>query len=83
MLEEAHQVHPFARWWVKADEYNIVSGLEESLQNEWNGDADLETGQLLVMYQKYLDYLRRVESLTTLSPKDALNILLQARLDLM
>ena len=62
-LEEAHQVHPSARWWVKADGCDIVSGLEESLRNDWNGDIDLGTGEWQKMYQKYLDHLERIQSL--------------------
>ena len=79
MLEEAHRVHPSARWWVKADGCDIVSGLEESLRNVWHGDVDLGTGELQVMYQKYLDRLKRIQSS---SVQDMLYVLLQEKVDL-
>ena len=75
-------MHPSARWWVKADGCDIVSGLEESLRNEWNGDVDLGTGELQVMYQKYLDHLKRISSMVTSSVQDVLCVLLQEKVDL-
>ena len=81
-LEEAHRVHPSARLWVKADGCDIVSGLEESLRNVWHGDVDLGTGELQVMYHKYLDRLKRIQSIVTSSVQDMLYVLLQEKVDL-
>ena len=81
-LVEAHQAHPSARWWVKADGCDIVSGLEESLRNEWNGDVDLGTGDLQKMYHNYLGRLKRIQSLATLRAQDALDVVLQEKTDL-
>ena len=81
-LEDAHRIHPSARWWVKADGCDIVSGLEESLRNVWHGDVDLGTGELQVKYQKYLDRLKRIQSIVTLSVQDVLCVLLQEKVDL-
>lgn len=67
---------------MKADGCDIVSGLEESLRNEWNGDVDLGTGELQMMYQKYLDRLKRISSMVTSDVQDALCVLLQEKIDL-
>ena len=39
----------------------MVSGLEESVQLEWNGDVDFGTGELQQMYRAYQDRLKRVD----------------------
>lgn len=81
-LEEAHRVHPSARWWVKADGCDIVSGLEESLRNEWNGDVDLGTGELQAMYQNYLDRLKRISSILASSAQDTLDLLRREKINI-
>lgn len=67
---------------MKADGCDMVSGLEESLRNEWNCDVDLGTGELQTMYQMYLDRLKRISSMVTSSAQDALCVLLQEKIDL-
>ena len=81
-LVEANQAHPLASWWIKADGCDIVSGLEESLRNEWNGDVDLGTGELQKLYDGYERRLKRIKSFATLSPQEALGVLLQEKADL-
>lgn len=81
-LVEAHQVHPSAHWWIKADGCDIVSGLEESLRNEWNGDVDLGTGELQKMYDGYVKRLKRIQCVATMSAQDALGVLLQEKINL-
>ena len=81
-LVEAHQAHPSVRWWIKADGCDIVSGLEEPLRNEWNGDVDLGTGYLQEMYNKYVGRLKRIKTVATLGVQDALGVLLQEKTDL-
>ena len=50
-LDEASRLHPNARWWIKADGCDIISGLEESLRLEWNGDVDFGTSEVHVLYK--------------------------------
>ena len=63
-MDEACRLHPKTRWWIKADGCDVVGGLEESVQLEWNGDVDLGTGELQQMYRTYQDRLKRVKSVT-------------------
>ncbi len=79
-LEDAHRLHPSARWWVKADGCDLdgcdlVSGLEESLRCEWNGDVDLDTGELQQLYNSYLNRLKRIASILTSISQDTLKAL--------
>ena len=62
-LDEACKSHPNARWWIKGDGCDIISGLEESVNYEWNGDIDLGDGRLQALYQTYKDRLKRVKDL--------------------
>ena len=59
-LDEACRLHPDAKWWIKADGCDIVSGLEESLRLEWNGDVDFGTSEVQLLYSLYR---RRLELL--------------------
>jgi len=54
-LDQAHAAHPRARWWLKADGVDIVTGLEESVRREWNGDVDLGNGELQALHKEYLE----------------------------
>ena len=81
-IEEAHRVHPSASWWVKADGCDIVSGLEESVRLEWNGDVDMGTGELQVMYQDYMGRLERIRSMRDRGIQDSLRVLLHEKVDL-
>ena len=80
-LEEAHKVHPTDRWWIKADGCDIVSGLEESLRMDWNGDVDLGTGELQSMYEQYRDRLKRLDMLGP-NLQETLCALLKEKVDL-
>ena len=42
-IDHAVEVHPVAKWWIKADSCDIVSGVEESVRLERNGDAEYGT----------------------------------------
>lgn len=63
-MDEACRLHPKTRQWIKADGCDVVGGLKESVQLEWNGDVDLGTGELQQMYRTYQDRLKRVKSVT-------------------
>lgn len=56
-MTEAHKLHPDARWWIKGDGCDVVSGLEESVCLEWHGDVDFGIGELESMYSTYLKRL--------------------------
>ena len=64
ILDKACTLHPQANWWIKGDGCDLVSGLEESLQQEWNGDVDVENGELQRLYRTYQDHLKMIENLT-------------------
>lgn len=63
-LDEACRLHPDAKWWIKADGCDIISGLEESLQLVWNGDVDFGTSEVQLLYSLYR---RRLELLDKLA----------------
>lgn len=67
-LDEASQVHPCAKWWIKADGCDIVSGLEESVRLEWNGDVDYGTSELQLLYSSYCHRLDLIEKLSSDDP---------------
>lgn len=62
-LNEACKVHPNAKWWIKGDGCDVVSGLEESMQLEWHGDVDFGTGDLQSKYKSYRNRLRSIDIL--------------------
>jgi len=67
-LDSACKVHPQGRWWIKADGCDIVSGLEESLRLEWNGDADYGTEVVEELYRDFQARLSAVDSLCSDQP---------------
>ena len=54
---------PSANWWIKADDVDVVSSLEESVRLEWNGDVDLGDGELQKLYEEYRRTLDKIGSL--------------------
>ncbi len=60
---------------MKADGCDLVSGLEESLRCVWNGDVDLDTGELQQLYNSYLDRLKRIASILESITQDTLKVL--------
>ena len=64
-LDKASKLHPNARWWIKADGCDIISGLEESTRLEWNGDVDFGTSEVQVLYKMYRDRLNRLDEIVT------------------
>ncbi len=64
-LDHAIKVHPEAKWWIKADGCDIVSGLEESVRLEWNGDADDGTEVVQELYHMYRIRLSAIDMLCT------------------
>ena len=62
-LNEAHKVHPNVKWWLKGDGCDIVSGLEESVRLEWNGDVDMGDGDLQRVYSLYCNRLKALDAL--------------------
>ena len=57
ILDAAHNNNPNANWWLKGDGCDLVSGLQESMWHEWNGDANLDDGDLEQKYKAYSDLL--------------------------
>ncbi len=78
-MKHIYAAHPSARWWVKADGCDLVSGLEESVRQEWNGDVDMGTGELQALYKEYMDRLSRVLSLLNSRVQDIQNMLREER----
>ena len=70
-LDHAVEVHPEAKWWIRrnggsrADGCDIVSGLEESVHLEWNGDADYATEAVQELYHMYRTRRSAIDMLCT------------------
>ena len=64
------------------DGCDLVSGLEESVRSEWNGDVDLDTGELQMLHSTYFDRLKRIASILTSCTHEILKVLKQERTDL-
>ena len=56
-LDEAVRILPEATWWIKADGVDVMSGLRESVNLKWHGDADLNDGSVQKMHAAYLNHL--------------------------
>ena len=61
-------MHPSAKCWIKADGCDVVSGLEESVCLEWNGDADYGTEAVQELYNLYRTRLSAADKLCTDQP---------------
>lgn len=80
-LDKASAIHPNARWWVKADGCDVVSGLEESVKLEWNGDADYGSSaveKLYIIYRSRLDSINGLVSDVPLVEPDRRHTLIVA-----
>ena len=55
---------PDSRWWMKSDGCDVVSGLMESMRNEWNGDVDLGDGAVQKQHATYCERLQDIEDLS-------------------
>ncbi len=55
--------HPGATWWLKGDGVDIVSGIQESVRQQWFGDVDLDDGKLQEMYQEYMNLVMLVDNI--------------------
>jgi len=53
VLDEAAHSNPNTWWWLKADGYDIIKGLKESVKLRWSRDVDLNDGCLQKQYDKY------------------------------
>ena len=62
---------------MKADGCDLVSGLEESVRHEWNGDVDLGSGELQILYDQYMHRLTSLLSLLSSSLQDRVRVLQQ------
>lgn len=60
-MDEASRLQPSARWWIKADGCDVISGLEESLRLEWNRDVDFGTSEVQALYKVYRDRLNHLD----------------------
>ncbi len=67
-LDHAVEVHPEAKWWIKADGCDIVSGLEESVRLEWNGDAVQELYHMYRTRRSAIDMLCTNQSIADRRP---------------
>ncbi len=52
-----------ATWWLKGDGVDIVSGIQESVRQQWFGDVDLDDGKLQEMYQEYMNLVMLVDNI--------------------
>ena len=50
---------------------------------EWNGDVDLDTGELQMLYSTYMDRVKRISSILTMCTERTLKVLKQERSDLL
>ena len=62
VLKEAKRVHPDSWWWLKADGCDVVSGLKESVKNEWSGDVDQNDGRVRELHAEYKECLMFLEA---------------------
>lgn len=62
-LDEAVRLLPDAIWWLKADGVDVVAGIHESVSLEWNGDVDLNDGEVQKMREAYLNRLSFIGSI--------------------
>ena len=51
---DAKAAHPNSSFWIKADATDVVSGIQESLKHEWNGDVDMNDGVVQSLREEYL-----------------------------
>ncbi len=58
VLDNAYKLLPLANWWIKADGVDVISGLEESIRLNWNGDVDLGDGKTRRLYEEYRSRLK-------------------------
>ena len=63
VLDEAASVHPNSWWWIKADGYDLVKGLTESVSGEWSGDVNLYPEVLEKLFEEYKERLRFLNGL--------------------
>lgn len=47
------------------DGCDLVSGLQESVRLQWNGDIDFGDGDIQLMHNMYLSRLKRVDMIIT------------------
>ncbi len=70
-MDEACRFHPNVKWWLKADGCDIVSGLEESLRHEWNGDIDCGTPEVEILYSLYRRRLEALDKMVSDTPLES------------
>lgn len=64
VLDEVASVHPNSLWWIKADGYNRVKRLTESVSGEWNGNVNLYPEALEKLFKEYKERLMDRDSKT-------------------
>ena len=73
-LKHLKEIHPSARWWIKADGTDIQVGLRESMRNEWSGDVDWGDGDLKRRHDEYIQYLQFVRGIAVKQRKSYASI---------
>ncbi|OWF38671.1 hypothetical protein KP79_PYT23083 [Mizuhopecten yessoensis] len=61
------ETNPNGRFWLKLDGTDVKESLQHSVKNIWNGDVDLNDGQLELLrdeYQSRLDWINSIQSTT-------------------
>lgn len=61
-------MHPNAKWWIKADGCDVVSGLEESVRLEWHGDVDYGNSEVQLLYNLYRHRLKVIDQIASVTP---------------
>lgn len=75
VFDEAKRLHPDSWWWIKADAFDLFSGLGTSVEGEWNGDVNIHCDELEKCRE---DHLKRVQSIKNIDTS-SLNLYDQIR----
>jgi hypothetical protein len=55
------------RYWIKLDGTDVTPAIQESTRGEWNGDTDLQDGQLQSLREAYISRKERISSIPDLN----------------
>ena len=71
-MKEAKSKIPGARWWIKADCFDVQEGKRESVKHEWSGDIDMGDGKLQAQHASYMQDLNQIATLVVSGIPDIL-----------
>lgn len=63
ILHQAHISNPTARWCIKADWTDIITGIQESVKGDWSGDIDLNDGNAQAHKQRVTERIQLVKNI--------------------